>query len=146
MTEIEQTAIRLRMALRPILRKARALSHPDGPNESQKDILLRLDEREKMTPSDLAAATQLRPQTIGQTLDSLDRRKWIVRSPHPTDRRRILISLSAAGRRVIEKGRDRRQAWLASEMAKLSPADFKALRAALPAFEQIAAASRIRTP
>jgi len=146
MNEIEQAAVRLRMALRPILRRARALSNPDGPNDSQKEILFRLDERDEMTPSELAAATRLRPQTVGQTLESLDKRKWIVRARHPTDRRRVLISLSPAGRRVIQKGRDRRQAWLVSEMKKLSPSDFQALLAALPAFEQLAAASHIRIP
>jgi DNA-binding MarR family transcriptional regulator len=60
-----------------------------------------------------------------QTLDALERRRFTTRADHPTDRRQILISLSAAGRKALYKGRAARQAWLVGELGKLSARERK---------------------
>ena len=90
-----------------------------------------------MTPRALSAAQQVRPQTMQQTLDSLERRRWVRRADHPTDRRQILISLSATGRAALLKGRKLRQAWLVSELGQLPSRDRKTLADAIAILEHI---------
>jgi DNA-binding MarR family transcriptional regulator len=138
MPDLEDAALRLRMAFRLIIRRAQAVSGQDAPTRSEQDVMSRLDENGAMTPGALAAAMRVKPQTMGQTLDLLDRHKWIVRAPHPTDRRRILIALSPAGHRIIARGRAARQSWLTGELSLLTPAHRKTLLQAIPILERIA--------
>ncbi len=69
-----------------------------------------------MSPRALADAQQVRPQTMQQTLDALERRGLARRADHPTDRRQILISLTPKGRARAGRGAGRRQAWLVKEL------------------------------
>jgi DNA-binding MarR family transcriptional regulator len=137
MNEVESAASRLRMTFRLLKRRAEALSDPGSPNRSEQGVLAWLEDKGATTPRALADAHQVRPQTMQQTLDSLSRRRWIKRADHPTDRRRILISLSASGRRVLLKGRRRRQQWLEQEIGRLSVRDLHSLTGALDIFERI---------
>jgi len=59
-------------------------------------VLAWLDDRGPLTPSALAALEQVRPQSMGQTLDAVARRGWVTRSAHPDDRRQVLIALTDA--------------------------------------------------
>ena len=97
-----------------------------------------LDEKGKMTPGALAAIERVRPQTIGQTLDSLDKRRWIKRAAHPEDRRQVFISLSPAGQKALSQGRKLRQAWLVGELNKLNAGEQKTLIAAIDILDRIA--------
>jgi DNA-binding MarR family transcriptional regulator len=137
MTELDDTAARLRAVVRQIKRKAEALRDKDGPNPSEQSVLVWLDDKGAMSPRALADAQQVRPQTMQQTLDSLEQRRWIRRADHPTDRRQILFSLSAAGRKALFKGRRVRQAWLVAMLAQLSPKEQKTVTDALGLLERI---------
>jgi len=137
MNEIEETSTRLRMVFRQLLRKVDTLAEADAPTRSEHSVLAWLDENGAMTPSALSVAQKVRPQTMGQTLEALDRRRWIKRAPHPEDRRQILISLSLAGQKALVKGRALRQAWLVGELKKVSGAERKTLREALVILERI---------
>ena len=136
MNEIEETAMRLRVVFRKLSRKVDTLNEADAPTRSEHVVLAWLDENGLMTPSALAVAQKVRPQTMGQTLDALDRRRWIKRAPHPEDRRQILISLSPAGQKALAKGRALRQAWLVGELKKATGSDRKTLREALGILER----------
>jgi len=137
MSTIDTAAQRLRTVLRVMIRSANSVSGGNGPTRSEQGVLARLDEQGEHTPATLAAAERVRPQTMGQTLDSLDRHRWIKRTPHPGDRRQVLVSLSPAGRKALEKGRAARQAWLVAELKKLNAKDLSAVIAALDVFEQM---------
>lgn len=136
MSEIDDTAARLRAIFRQVSRRAEALSGKNSPTRSEQGVLAWLDEKGAMTPRALSDIQQVRPQSMQQTLDSLSRRHWIVRTDHPTDRRQVLISLSATGRKALHKGRQLRQAWLVSEITKLAPAERKMLNDTLGLLER----------
>jgi DNA-binding MarR family transcriptional regulator len=53
----------------------------------------------------LAAAEHVRPQAMGNTLSALEQRGLIVRNPDPSDRRKVLIDIAAAGRRLLAEKR-----------------------------------------
>jgi len=135
MTEIEGAAARLRAVVRLIKRRAEALRDKNGPTPSEHSVLVWLDDKGAMSPRALADVHQVRPQTMQQTLDSLEDRRWIKRADHPTDRRQILFSLSATGRKALLKGREVRQAWLVAKLGELSPPERKTVIDALGLLE-----------
>ncbi len=136
MSDVEDAAARLRALVRQIKLRAQSLKEKDAPPQSEQAVMVWLDARGAMTPRALADAQNVRPQTVQQTLDALERRKFISRADHPTDRRQILISLSAAGRKALAKGRAARQAWLVSELEKLPARELKTVTDALGIIER----------
>lgn len=138
MSEIDEAAVRLRTVIRLLIRRAYRAAGEGVPNRSEQGVMVWLDEKGEMTPSALAAIEKVRPQTMGQTLDSLDKRRWIKRMPHPNDRRQILISLSPSGHKALLKMRGLRQAWLVDEFTKLNSKDRETLVAAIDILDRIA--------
>jgi DNA-binding MarR family transcriptional regulator len=136
MNDVENAAVRLRTVVRLIKLRTQALKEKDAPSQSEHLVMVWLDDKGAMTPRALADAQNVRPQTVQQTLDALERRRFITRADHPTDRRQILISLSAAGRKALYKGRAARQAWLVGELSKLSPRERKTVTDALAILER----------
>jgi DNA-binding MarR family transcriptional regulator len=136
MNDVEDAAARLRGVFRNLKRRAELLKEKDAPSQSEQMVMVWLDDRGAMTPRALADAQNVRPQTVQQTLDALERRKFITRADHPTDRRQILISLSAAGRKALARARAARQAWLAGELGKLSARELKTVTDALGIIER----------
>lgn len=136
MESVEKLAERTRVVIRLVKRRAQAMSDIGAPTQTETLVLGFLDERGAMTASALSAAQHVRPQTMGEALDGLEERGWVARSPHPTDRRQLLISLTPAGRKALAKGRRLRQAWLVAELARLPAKDRRVLGAALAIFER----------
>jgi DNA-binding MarR family transcriptional regulator len=131
MTDLEDAAARLRTVVRLIKRRAQALREKNSPTPSEQSVLVWLDDKGAMSPRALADVHQVRPQTMQQTLDSLEDRRWIKRANHPTDRRQILFSLSSSGRKALLKGRELRQAWLVAKLDELGSRDRKTVTDAL---------------
>ena len=134
--QIDEMAERLRLVFRAMKRQAVSVGGADGPTHAETFVLALLDEQGAMTPSALSLAQNVRPQSVGQALDVMSARGWVARGPHPTDRRQILISLTAAGRRALAQGRRLRQAWLVAELARLPAKDRRVLGEALTIFER----------
>jgi DNA-binding MarR family transcriptional regulator len=103
--------------------------------------LSRLQRAESATTSDLARAEQITPQAMGMTIAGLEERGLVERRPDPTDGRRIVISMTGAGRQAL---RDRRSA-RAEQMAKalvdagFTHSELKTLKAAVPLIERLGA-------
>ena len=138
MPDLAVTATKLRTAVRLLGRRAYVQPGGDGPTRAEQGVLAWLDEQEAMSPSALAAAEKVRPQTMGQTLDALSDRGWIQRAPHPADRRQILISLSPAGREELRRVRSLRQDWLVRQLSQLELSDQQAIANAVEILERIA--------
>jgi DNA-binding MarR family transcriptional regulator len=136
MNDVEDAAARLRGVVRSLKRRSELLKEKDAPSQSEHMVMVWLDDRGAMTPRALADAQNVRPQTVQQTLDALERRKFISRADHPTDRRQILISLSAAGRKALAKGRAARHAWLVGELKLLPARELKTVIDALAIIER----------
>ena len=54
-----------------------------------------------MTPADLADEVALSRSAMTSALDSLEKRGYTARAPHPSDRRMVAISLTPSGRAFI---------------------------------------------
>jgi DNA-binding MarR family transcriptional regulator len=82
----------------------------------QQSVLTRLSGEQGVTASELAAAEGVRHQSMTSTVASLTALGLVERRPDPDDGRRLLIALTAEGRRRVAEGRQARQEWLAGEL------------------------------
>ena len=98
----------------------------------------RLDRGGPTAAADLARQEQISPQSMGATLGELEARGLINRQPDPADGRRILLSISAAGRRELNRRRNARIEQLAQGLADFTESELKQLAAAAPLIERLA--------
>ncbi|WP_040687754.1 MarR family winged helix-turn-helix transcriptional regulator [Nocardia vinacea] len=115
--KISESAVRAASEVRVVVgrlrRRLRELAADDDLTPSQAAVLSRLDRDGAASTSDLAAAERVRPQSMAMTVAALDRYGFVARRPDPTDGRRQLLSLTAAGRERLRGDRQVRQEWLA---------------------------------
>jgi len=83
---------------------------------------------------DLAGALDVTPSTAGRMCDRLARKGLIRRHRARTDRRAVLVSLTPAGRQVVDQATARRRELIAGILAKLPAAVQGEVALALRAF------------
>jgi DNA-binding MarR family transcriptional regulator len=83
---------------------------------------------------DLAAALGVAPSTAGRMCDRLVRKGLIRRHRARVDRRSVLVSVTAAGRLVVDQATARRRALIEDILAKLPADPQRAVAEALQAF------------
>jgi DNA-binding MarR family transcriptional regulator len=83
---------------------------------------------------DLAAALEVAPSTAGRMCDRLVRKGLIRRHRARADRRAVLVSLTAAGRQVVDQATVRRRELIAGILVNLPAARQAAVAEALGAF------------
>jgi DNA-binding MarR family transcriptional regulator len=87
---------------------------------------------------DLAAALGVAPSTAGRMCDRLVRKGMIRRHRAHADRRAVLVSVTAAGRDVVDQATARRRALITGVLAALAPARQRAVAEALREFSDAA--------
>jgi DNA-binding MarR family transcriptional regulator len=110
-------ASELRLQLARLTRRLRQEADQRYLTMSQLSVLSRLDRGGAATLTELASHERVRPQSMGKTLDLLEAAGYVVRTPHPTDRRQQLIQLTEQARVAITEDRRRKEAWLATAMS-----------------------------
>ncbi|NUP36450.1 MAG: MarR family transcriptional regulator [Streptomyces sp.] len=128
----------LRAALGPLVRRLRQFRPDDELTLSQTSALVRLDRDGPATSSELAAAEGIRPQSMATIVGRLHERGLVDRAPDPDDGRRIVVSLSEAGREGLRGARQEKARRLTRAIAdELTPEEQAVLAAALPLLERI---------
>jgi len=79
------------------------------------------------TLGELAAAEQVRPPTMSRIVAGLARSRLIQVTADPHDARRMRIVATSKGVRLLQQGRERRIAYLASHLDELAPEDLATL-------------------
>lgn len=97
-------------------------------------MLVVLDTRGTMNLSRLAGQLDVNPSTALRMVDRLAAIGMVERSPHPENRREILIRLTGGGQRVVDDVTDRRRAEIARIVAAVPPEDRADLVRALRSF------------
>jgi DNA-binding MarR family transcriptional regulator len=87
---------------------------------------------------DLAGALDVAPSTAGRMCDRLVRKGLIRRHRARGDRRAVLVSVTTAGRRVVDEATARRRALIADILAELPVPVQRAVAQALQAFAEAA--------
>jgi DNA-binding MarR family transcriptional regulator len=112
-----------------------------GPDPALSDIqlaaLAALERNEAMTPGELAEYEKVQPPSMTRVIAVLEERSLVRRSPHPTDRRQVILTVTDEGRSLVDRVRRRKEAWLAQRMQELSADEVAILRAAAPILEKL---------
>jgi DNA-binding MarR family transcriptional regulator len=75
------------------------------------------------TLKELAAAEQVKPPTMSRIVSGLKRSRLVEIAHDPEDARRMRITATAKGTRLLQKGREMRIAYLASQLGRLTAAE-----------------------
>ena len=105
---------------------------------AQYRALVVLASRGPQRMGDLAGALGVAPSTAGRMCDRLVRKGLIRRHRARADRRSVLVSVTAAGRLVVDQATARRRAMIADILAKLPADTQRAVAEALAAFADAA--------
>jgi DNA-binding MarR family transcriptional regulator len=129
-------ASELREVIGQLVRRLRA---EHGFSLSQGSVLGRLDREGTSSIGELATAERVRPQSMAQTVCDLEALGLIARRPDPSDRRRVLVELTAAGSQTLAEDRRKREGWLAQAITEdLSTEDREILARAVAVLRRLA--------
>lgn len=130
-TSTEALAESLRGAIGRFVRSVRSQS--GTPRDAQADALADLAHAGPMSIAGLAESRGVTHQSMRLVVARLEDAGLLKRQPDPADGRGWLMSLTAAGRRTVEKDRQARAHWLAQAIdEKLSPGEREELSRAVP--------------
>jgi DNA-binding MarR family transcriptional regulator len=89
------------------------------------------------TVSALAEREHVSPPAITRSVVALEARGLVDRVTDPSDRRQVLVSLSARGRELLDASRTARTEWLEERLAALDAGDLQTLAAAVEILARI---------
>ncbi|SEL27717.1 DNA-binding transcriptional regulator, MarR family [Rhodococcus maanshanensis] len=81
-----------------------------------------------MTPGALAAKERVQPPSMTRVIASLADLGMVVRTPHPTDGRQIIVSLSDSGQALVTDETSAREKWMNERLAALDESQIAVLR------------------
>src|SRR6202167_3956581 len=110
-------------------------------SDIQLAALAALERHDSMTPGELAEHEKVQPPSMTRVIAVLEERNLVRRSPHPTDRRQAVLTVTEEGRALVHRVRRRKDAWLARHLAELTTAERATLRAAVPILEKLSQSS-----
>ena len=116
MSEATELASDLRVVIGQLVRRLRAERR--DLSLSQVTVLGLLDRAGAASISDLAAADRVRPQSMASTVAAMQEAGLVARGADPGDRRRVVITMTAAGRAALADDRARRVGWLAAAIER----------------------------
>jgi DNA-binding MarR family transcriptional regulator len=128
----------LRAVLGVLYRRIRQTRVAGDLTLPESSALGRLDHHGPTTSAQLAKLEQISPQSMGATLQALEAKELIQRAPDPGDGRRVILSLTDAGRGTVRSKRTARTEQLTRALAALSPQERARLATALPVLEHLA--------
>jgi DNA-binding MarR family transcriptional regulator len=128
----------LRVVLGRVVRRLRQGHKPGELTLSEASVLSRLDRDGPATPGVLAEQERVQPQAMGVTLAALERRELISRAGDPADGRRVVLSLTGAGRRLLSDRRSLNGQRITGALEGFSPAERRLLADAIPLLDRLA--------
>jgi DNA-binding MarR family transcriptional regulator len=129
-------AVRLRHAVTRTARRLRQEA-PAGLTPSQGAALSTVEQYGPLTPSELAQRERVQRPTVARMLASLEERGLVQRAADPGDRRSALISLTPAGRALLDDVRTRKAAYLANRLEELNDEERATLDRAAAILERL---------
>jgi len=136
--DLLDVATELTFNLSLVRRRLRQLPHDGDATIPEVSALVRLDRNGPATNSELAKIEQISPQSMGATLAGLEARGLISRSSDPADGRRVVLSITEAGRALLTAKRTSRARQVAQALEAFDADDIATLRAAAPLLERLA--------
>jgi DNA-binding MarR family transcriptional regulator len=134
-------ASEVRMSVMRLARRLRQQRPDHGLSLTRLAVLSRLDREGPATVTALALAERIQPQSMTRAVAELEQRGLLERSPHPSDRRQVVLRISDAGMDLLAADRRQRDEWLAVAMADtLTPVEQELVRLASSLLDRLAEA------
>ena len=133
--------------LRPtLLRLGRELRRERiaGVSPQQVGLLVSIKYAPGVTVGEIADGERVSRAAISKRISRLERDGLVARTPSDADRRRVGLTLTDEGQRVLRRVRSRRTAWLASRLDGLAPAELAAVAAAIEPLTRLHDAESVR--
>lgn len=131
-------ASQLRLSVMRLRRRLANERHPDNElSLGAMAVLGSLYRHGELTVGELAALEKVQPPSMTRTVTCLEVGGHVVRRPHDTDGRQILVALTDSGTDTVIADRRSRDAWLAQRLADLTPHERAVLREAAPILERL---------
>jgi DNA-binding MarR family transcriptional regulator len=129
-------ANRLRPVLLRLSRELRREIHSVGVTGGQVSLLIQIKKHPGITASELAEGERISAPGMSGHIVRLEAAKLIERT-RAADRRRIGLTITEAGDKVLSAVRKRRTAWLAERLKELESDELETIEDALPALEKL---------
>jgi DNA-binding MarR family transcriptional regulator len=136
-------ADRLHSAAIHLLRRLRVEDKVMGLSAPRASALSVIVFRGPLTMSMLAAAEQVQRPTMTRLVDGLERLGLVRRASHEEDGRVQFVAATAAGRRLLRKGRTQRVARLTQDIRHLAEDDQRVLARAAELMESLRASGSL---
>jgi DNA-binding MarR family transcriptional regulator len=136
----DELAKTLREAIQRLGRRVRQARPVGDLTFSQLSALTSIQLAGALTPRELADTERVQPPTMTKIVGKLEERGLVVRTPHPTDGRQVILSATAKGREMYGQFEDARNEWLATQLAALTPDERDTLARAARILQQVARA------
>lgn len=132
-TQIDTVSIadRLRPVLLRVGRELRREAREVGVSPEQVSLLVGIKYSPGIGIRELATGERVSAPAMSNHVDRLERDGLVARTPGVDDRRRVGLTLTDEGQRVLRRVRSRRTAWLSSRLGKLTPDELAAVEAAV---------------
>lgn len=135
-TELSSSLRAVVSALHKGLRKQ--LYSADTYSMTELDTIRHLAKNTSLLPSELAAMTRIKTQSMSQVLNKLEKLDVIKRTASTEDKRKVSVSLTDSGLKFIERARYDRDEWLKELIEKTLTEEEKTLLVnALPVLQKL---------
>ena len=136
----DELAKTLREAIQRLNRRVRQARPVGDLTFSQLSALTSLQLAGALTPRELADMERVQPPTMTKIVGKLEDRGLVERTPHPTDGRQVILATTEQGRAVYAQFERARNAWLATQLAALTPGERETLARAAEILQKVARA------
>lgn len=94
-----------------------------GLTPARAEVIWLLHNHGQLTQRELSQALKCTPRNVTGLVDALEAAGFVARTPHPTDRRAVLVTLTPHGETLVTTWRSDRDHGAAQLFADTSPAD-----------------------
>ena len=116
-----ELANRLRPVLLKLNRELRREIHSLGVTGGQVALLVQIKARPEIGMRELAAVERMSVPGMAKFIARLEEAGLVQRAPVAGDQRRVGLSLTAAGHKVLRSVKSKRTAWLSARLGQLDP-------------------------
>jgi DNA-binding MarR family transcriptional regulator len=124
-------ANRLRPVLLQLNRQLRREIHSLGVTGGQVSLLVQIKYRPGIGIRELAALERMSVPGMSKFISRLEEAGLVQRAPVAGDQRRVGLTLTPAGQKVLRSVKSKRTAWLSARLRQLGPEELDAIDAAI---------------
>jgi len=130
---VDTTALanRLRPVLLKLNRELRREIHSLGVTGGQVGLLVQIKDRPGIGMRELASLERMSVPGMSKFITRLEEAGLVQRAPVEGDQRRVGLSHTVAGHKVLRSVKSKRTAWLSARLRQLEPEQLEAIDAAI---------------